>query len=283
MLHKDLVSASHLARLLSVGHCVVVDCRFDLGSPQKGLQDYLGGHIPGAFHANLDTDLAAAITPQSGRHPLPDAAAFAEFLSRTGWDSSKLLVAYDGCTNAMAARLWWLMEYFGQPAALLDGGLTAWVKAGLPLHRGAVEVQPAAPPALIAQAHRVVSVTEVFDSLDGNGLTLVDARSPDRYAGETEPLDSRAGHIPGAINRPLGLNLDEHGHFKPAAQLRAEFAAQLGNRQPETVVHYCGSGVTACHNYFAMQVAGLGATRVYPGSWSEWVREDSRPVETGRS
>lgn len=283
MSDKNLISAQHLERLVSTGHCVVVDCRFDLSSPQKGLQEYLDGHIPAARHADLDTDLAAEVTPSSGRHPLPEAAAFAGFLSRAGWDSSKLLVAYDGCSNAFAARLWWLMQYFGQRAALLDGGLAAWTGVGLPLQQGMVAVKPTDRPALIAQTNLVVAVTEVLDSLEGNRLTLVDARSPERYAGEIEPLDAVAGHIPGAINRPLGLNLDERGQFKPAATLRAEIRAQLNAQPPQSVVHYCGSGVTACHNQFAMQLAGLGSTRVYAGSWSEWSRDASRPVASGRS
>ena len=283
MSNENLISARQLERLLPAGRCLVVDCRFDLSHPETGLQEYLGGHIPTASHANLDTDLAAEITDRSGLHPLPEAAAFAGFLSRAGWDSSKLLVAYDGRTNAMAARLWWLMQYFGQRAALLDGGLAAWTGAGLPLQQGMAAVKPSDRPTLIAQAGRVVSVTEVLDSLNGDGLTLVDARSPERYAGEIEPMDAVAGHIPGAINRPLGLNLDERGQFKPAAILKAEINAQLNDRPPQSVVHYCGSGVTACHNQFAMQLAGLGHTRIYAGSWSEWSRDASRPVATGRS
>ena len=278
---EALVSARQLDRLLAAGQCIVVDCRSDLGNPAKGLQDYLADHIPGARYANLDTDLSSAITPFSGRHPLPGREVFSGFLSRIGWDPGTLLVAYDERTNAFAARLWWLMRFFGQRAALLDGGLAAWIDAGLPLEPGMVVVAPSEAPELVAQNDMAVSATEVLDGLDRHHLSLVDARAPERFSGAVEPLDPVGGHIPGALSRPLARNLDASGRFKSTEQLRSEFHELLGDRPPASVVNYCGSGVTACHNDFAMRLAGLGPGKVYPGSWSEWLRDPSRPIETG--
>ena len=275
-----LVTPDRLAQRMLAGQCVIVDCRFDLGHSNKGRQDYLAGHIPGAHYAHLGEDLSSPITAISGRHPLPAPDAFAAFLSHIGWVDSKLLVAHDDRSSAIAARLWWLMRYFGHDAALLDGGLDAWVRAGLPLEPGAVKSAASRVPLLHADAAMTVSTSNVLDDLGRSSLTLVDARAAERYSGAVEPLDTRAGHIPGALNRPFSLNLDETGCFKQAEQLRMEFDALLQRRSLESIVHSCGSGVTACHNRFAMELAGMGASRIYPGSWSEWVRDESRPIET---
>jgi len=258
-----------------------VDCRFELTDPGKGRLDYQAGHIPGARYAHLDLDLASPATALSGRHPLPESLAFATFLGRIGWSREKLLVAHDDRNNALAARLWWLMRYFGQEAALLNGGLEAWIRAGLPLQVGDLQSEPAIVPELRAQPSMTASVTEILGNIGQPSLTLIDARAPERYSGETEPLDSRAGHIPGALNRPMGLNLDPSGQFKQPDQLREEFESLLQRRPVASVVHSCGSGVTACHNRFAMELAGMAPTRVFPGSWSEWVRDESRPIEIG--
>lgn len=280
MHEKTLVTPDRLAQLMLAGRCVIVDCRFDLGDPNRGGQVYLAGHIPGAHYADLGKDLSSPITTTSGRHPLPAPDAFAAFLSRIGWVNDKFLVAYDGRNNAIAARLWWLMRYFGRAAALLDGGLEAWTRAGLPLEPGVVK-SPASPvPLLQGDAAMTVSTADVLDDLGRSYLTLVDARAAERYSGAVEPLDTRAGHIPGALNRPFSLNLDETGCFKQAEQLRMEFETLLQRRSLESIVHSCGSGVTACHNHFAMVLAGMGASRIYPGSWSEWLRDESRPIET---
>ncbi len=273
-----LISCGKLDQLLHLNACVVVDCRFDLSQPDKSLQDFLAGHIPGAAYAHLDEHLSSSITHQSGSHPLPEADIFAGFLGSIGWRKDKLLVAYDAGNNAFSARLWWLMRYFGQDAELLDGGLNAWKQAGLPIEQGRSEITAGETPQLAANDRLTVSAADILSS--GSQLTLVDARAAERYSGQIEPLDSKAGHIPGALNRPLGLNLDAHGHFKTPDQLHSEFSALLDNRAKESVVHYCGSGVTACHNAFAMELAGLGDSRVYPGSWSEWIRDPSRPIET---
>lgn len=279
MKSEALVDVTGLAAGLRRGEFLVVDCRHDLSNPESGRQAYFSGHIPGAHHAHLDDDLAAPATPTSGRHPLPPPGAFAAFLSRIGWHPGLLLVACDERSNAMAARLWWLMRYFGKPAALLDGGLDAWRSAGLPLESGLPQVEPTIPPELEPNPGLTVSAGEILSA--GPELTLIDARSAERYRGEVEPIDPRAGHIPGALNRPMGQNLDDSGRFKSAARLREEFAALLGNSDPSRVVSYCGSGVTACHNLFALERAGLEGARVYPGSWSEWVRDPGRPVASG--
>lgn len=273
-----LLSVQQLTQLNDQGLCVVVDCRFDLSKPQQSLQDYQAGHIPGAFYAHLDSVLASEITPQSGRHPLPDPGVFAAFLASMGWQKGKLLVAYDAGNGAFAARLWWLMRYFGLEAALLDGGLAAWKEAGLPLQQGVVETAPGILPEL--NQHQQMAVTAGDILAQGDRMVLLDARAAERFSGAIEPLDSKAGHIPGALNRPFTQNLDASGRFKSPGQLRTEFSAILADRKVDSTVHYCGSGVTACHNAFAMELAGLKGSRIYPGSWSEWIRDPARPVET---
>lgn len=273
-----LISVARLEQLRQQNACVVVDCRFDLSQPDKSLQEFLAGHIPGAVYAHLDAHLSSSITPESGRHPLPDANVFAGFLASIGWRNDKQLVAYDAGNNAFSARLWWLMRYFGLDAALLDGGLAAWKRAGLSLEQGQTEVIATEVPQLAENVRLTVGAADILSQ--GSKLTLVDARAAERYSGQVEPLDSKAGHIPGALNRPLALNLDANGQFKTPGQLRAEFSMLLAKKATESVVHYCGSGVTACHNAFAMELAGMGESRVYPGSWSEWIRDPSRPIET---
>jgi len=275
-----LVTVKRLEELIAGAQCVVVDCRFDLADDAKGRVDYLAGHIPGAHYAHLGEDLSSPMTPESGRHPLPHAGAFANFLSRIGWEESKLLVAHDDRSNAFAVRLWWLMRYFGKHAALLDGGFEAWTRAGMHVETGAVQQSASSVPDLSGDASVIVTAAEIMSNLGSRALTLVDARAPERFSGQSEPLDARGGHIPNAVNRPFSMNLDANGCFRPGNELRADFESLLKGRAMDSVVHYCGSGVTACHNRFAMELAGLGTGRVYPGSWSEWSRDESRPIET---
>jgi len=276
-----LISAAELAAL-SPQAVLIVDCRKDLADPAKGYRDYLAGHIPGAVHAELDTDLSD-LSRQSqglGRHPLPGAPAFAATLGRWGWRPGLQVVAYDAGSGGMAAaRLWWLLRHAGRAAvAVLDGGFAAWQAAGLP-------VETVAPP-------RTPSVVTVnFSSADvlldhatlhaAPAPLLLDARAAPRYRGDSEPLDPVAGHVPGALNRPFADNLGADGHFKDAATLKAEFLALLGTRAPSDVVHMCGSGVTACHNLLAMEHAGLAGSRLYAPSWSGWCSDRTRPVATG--
>jgi thiosulfate/3-mercaptopyruvate sulfurtransferase len=276
-----LVSAAELDALLDDRRCVVVDCRFEFSDTNKGRADWLAGHIPGAAYAHLDDDLSAPITEQSGRHPLPDPERFADYLASIGWTPGKLLVAYDEGPNAVASRLWWLMRYFGQSAALLDGGLAAWVASGRPLESGEPERSATEPVRLVPDEAMEIGTEGILKTLGEDEILVLDARATQRYRGEVEPLDTRAGHIPGSLNRPFGANLEQGGKFKSPSALREEYLDLLDGRDPKCVAHSCGSGVTACHNLFAMELAGLQGTRLYPGSWSEWIRDEARPIETG--
>lgn len=273
-----LLSAAQLNERLQTGDVIVVDCRFDLADTEKGRSEWQAGHIPGARYAHLDDDLSSPIRPDTGRHPLPDTTGFARYLAAIGWRPDRLLVAYDERANAIAARLWWLMRYHGQAAALLDGGLAAWRAAGLPLETGEPAVESAAVPELMADEDRVVTTSRLADNLPS--FTVLDARTSERFTGAEEPLDARAGHIPGAVNRPFGHNLLLNGRFKDPEDLADEFELLL-EPHAGAVAHSCGSGVTACHNLFAMELAGLTGSGLYAGSWSEWIRDPERPVATG--
>jgi thiosulfate/3-mercaptopyruvate sulfurtransferase len=274
-----LLSATRLDRLADAGDCVIVDCRFDLADTGAGREAYFDGHLPGACYAHLDDDLSSPIGPETGRHPLPATADFARFLARIGWQEGRLLVAYDEGAGAIAARLWWLMRFHGQAAALLDGGIAAWKAAGLPLEAGECRATPTPVPDLVADESQIVSTANL--AAQQQAYVVVDARASERFTGAVEPLDTRAGHIPGALNRPFGSNLRLNGRFRDPSELATEFESLLGGASAQRVVHSCGSGVTACHNLFAMELAGIGGSRIYPGSWSEWIRDPSRPIETG--
>jgi thiosulfate/3-mercaptopyruvate sulfurtransferase len=275
-----LISVAQLRERLGDASLVVFDCRHDLLQPEKGAQAYREGHVPGARFAHSDRDLSGPKTGRTGRHPLPDPAAFMQWLGAQGVDAGTQVVAYDYVGGGSATRLWWMLRWLGhQAVAVLDGGWEAWVAAGAPI--------TADPPA-IAKATFVgtprpvtVDVSYVLSHLDDPAVTVLDARAAERYRGETEPIDPVAGHIPGALNRLYKNNLDAQGRFKSAAALRAEFEQLLGGRKPEQIVHQCGSGVSACHNILAMEIAGLTGSRLYPGSWSEWCADPSRPVAKG--
>lgn len=281
MKNRILISHNRLNELIREGACTVVDCRFDLADPDKGRAEWEAGHIPGAVYAHLDEDLASRVTSQSGRHPLPTATCFSAFLALAGWSPEKLLVAYDDGSNAISARMWWLMRYFGQRSALLDGGLAAWIEAGMPLESGKTNVQPEQAQPLIMDPAMTETTEAVQRNLESGDFAVLDARAGERYSGKVENLDTCAGHIPGALNRPFGENLDSKGRFKAPERLKSEFERLLGQGSKQSIVHSCGSGVTACHNLFAMELAGLGTSRLYPGSWSEWIRDPDRPVGTG--
>lgn len=281
MSRKILVSAAELDSLIGNGRAIAADCRFDFANPEKGRSDWLAGHVPGAAYAHLDNDLSSPVEAHTGRHPLPSTAKFAEFLGRIGWTPGRLLVAYDEGSCAVASRLWWLMDYFGQSAALLDGGLAAWRAAGLRLEAGEPVPSPQPPPDLKPRTGATVGSDDILSDLGRDDLLVLDARASPRFTGEMETLDTRAGHIPGSVNRPFGSNLTPMGRFKERGQLRREFEALMESRRPGAVAHSCGSGVTACHNLFAMELAGLTGSRLYPGSWSEWIRDPNRPIETG--
>jgi len=269
-----LISAQDLAKQPDA---VIVDCRFNLLDPQAGRTAWQAGHIPGAYYADLDKDLASPVGPMTGRHPLPDREHFAALLGSWGVTPDTTVVAYDNAGGALASRLWWLLRWVGhRHAMLLDGGLQAWEAAGLPLSTEAPVSASGRYPVSEPEVD-VIPVDAVEEGLSDKRLTLIDARDAARFAGDAEPIDKVAGHVPGAINRPLSENLDEHGCFKPAQKLRDEFNELLNDR-PAEVASMCGSGVTACHNVFAMELAGLPPAALYVGSWSGWISDPARPV-----
>lgn len=276
---RGLVSADELEILMSEGGTVLFDCRFDLMHPQQGRNSWLAAHIPGALYAHLDENLSGRVTDSSGRHPLPYTRSFASFLSRSGWEPGMNVVAYDAHGGAYASRLWWLMKYYGHPAAILAGGISAWMTLQKPLQSGEVSAERKPLPSLHSDPDQVLSVAEVQSGLADQKIMLLDARDADRFQGQNETIDPVAGHVPGARNRPFKDNLDGQGRFKSQPELRSGFAQATRGFDNESVVHMCGSGVTACHNMFAMELAGLEGSRLYAGSWSEWIRDPLRPVE----
>lgn len=280
MNHNPLIDVA-AAQVAIASGARPVDCRFDLSDPGAGQRQFLEGHLPGAVYANLDRHLSDLSKPGRGRHPLPDDADFSRHLSRWGIAPDTLVIAYDQGQAAFASRLWWMLRAAGHAhVVVLNGGLDAWRRAGLP-----VEVEPVLPiPAIrkvILDPARVVDAEAVERIRLDSAHLLLDARPGPRFRGEVEPLDPVAGHVPGAVNRPMTDNLGADGRFKPAAELRSEFEALLAGRAPATVVSMCGSGVTACHNLLALAAAGLDGARLYPGSWSEWCSQPHRAVATG--
>ncbi|MFW1676795.1 sulfurtransferase [Pontibacter sp. JAM-7] len=257
---------------------LLLDCRFDLADPQAGLFAYSEGHLPGAFFLDLERHLSAPVTESTGRHPLPDPNALLATLNSFGLTAGHQVVVYDDCGGAMAARAWWLIRWLGHEAvALLDGGIQAWqAVAGelsrvMPVAEAGQDYQPRPQPQL------ALALDALLPTLKMAKAVLVDARAAARFRGEMEPIDPVAGHVPGALNRPLTDNLVQ-GRFKPAEQLAREWVALLQGLPAASVVHMCGSGVTACHNLLAMEHAGLSGSRLYPGSWSEWILDPQRPV-----
>jgi len=257
----------------------VFDCRHDLASPELGEQQYREGHIPGALFAHLDRDLSARKTGRNGRHPLPEPQDFEKWLEKTGLTQKDQAVCYDGGNGSMAARLWWMLRWIGHDkVALLDGGFAKWIKEGRPVTIDVPLFTPFNYPIRLRKDFAVDAGT-VAKNL--GKVFLLDARAPARYRGEQEPIDPIAGRIPGAKNRFNSDNVAPEGTFKPSSKLKQEFEAVLGGRSPSEVVHYCGSGVSACHNLLAMEIAGLKGGKLYPGSWSEWSADPKRPQERG--
>jgi len=277
MAFRTLIPAAELAARLHDPDLRLFDCRHDLVNPDAGAQAYRAAHIPNAHFLHLDRDLSGAKTGRNGRHPLPDPARLAAMLARFGVSNDSQVVAYDDSGGMFAARLWWLLRWLGHDdVAVLDGGLAAWRLAGLPT---TAQVPDATPEHFDWQLHPMtVDTGTVLRHLQKPDMLIVDARAPDRFRGENETLDPVGGHIPGAINRFFKDNLGADGRFKPAAQLREEFDAILKGCAPATVVSQCGSGVTACHNLLALEIAGLPGASLYPGSWSEWCSDPARPT-----
>ncbi|CUI07447.1 sulfurtransferase [Massilia antarctica] len=282
-MYTTLISAADLAGHIDNPSWVIVDCRHDLMNLAAGREAYAAGHLPHALFADIETELSGAKRGADGvfrgRHPLPVRADLVETLRSWGIDDDSQVVAYDAHGGMFAARLWWMLRWVGHPAvAVLDGGLAAWQAAGL-----ALSTAPQSPRSgtITERAPLVttVSAADVLDNIKGGKRVVIDARAADRFRGENETIDPVGGHIPGAKNHFFKDNLGPDGRFKDAAQLKAELAPLVGN--PQDAIMQCGSGVTACHNLLALEVAGLPGAALYPGSWSEWCADPARPVATG--
>lgn len=269
------LATSDLLPHLDDPHWVIFDCRFDLAEPSMGRLHYRQGHIPGAIYLHLDADLSNPPTTDHGRHPLPSADHLRERFGRWGIDATKQVIIYDTIGGAFAARLWWMLRYMGhENAAVLQGGWPAWQEAGLPTETG--EVQPV-PTTFVGQPNPAMFVT--IDQVENLPL-LIDSRDPQRYRGEVETIDARAGHIPSAINYFFGNNWDEKRLMRPKEHLRGQFKALFADFPADEATFYCGSGVTACFNLLAVAYAGLPLPKLYVGSWSEWSRDQNRPIST---
>jgi thiosulfate/3-mercaptopyruvate sulfurtransferase len=277
-----VIDTGTLSQHLNDPDWITFDCRHDLADHQRGLRAYREGHVPGAYFAPVESALSGAKTGHNGRHPLPRAADFAAFLSQHGVTAATQIVAYDDVGGQYAARLWWLARWIGLTrVAVLDGGLPKWIADGHPL---TAEVSaPRAGGNVVARpdAASVVSAAEVLARVTAGEGRVLDARAPERFRGETEPVDPVAGRIPTARNRFFKANLNADQTLRPPAELRREFEAVLGDWRPDEVVHQCGSGVTACANLLAMEHAGLPGSKLYAGSWSEWIADPARPVARG--
>jgi thiosulfate/3-mercaptopyruvate sulfurtransferase len=280
---SDLIDIAELTRIIDSPACRVVDCRFDLFDKEKGYADYLAAHLPGAVYAHMDRDLAGPVTPESGRHPLPDPAEFRATLAAWGIGNDTHVVAYDDHNGAVAARLWWMLRYWmgHSQVSVLDGGIAAWVAAG-----GAVESEELVPVPAVFDGQPdddVVATTEEIaaDVAAGSDRLLLDARDPVRFRGDKEPIDTVAGHIPGAVNLPLGRSLGEGGRWRDDRALSALWSEFGGGAASGRPVAMCGSGVTACHLILSATLAGAPVPRLYVGSWSEWIRDPDRPIGLG--
>lgn len=284
MSYTTVVAAAELAEYLtdppSDPQWRIIDCRFDLSQPEAGEAAYQESHIPGALYAHLDHDLSGPVTETSGRHPLPDPDRLAVTFGAWGIGPDTQVVCYDAQANAYASRLWWLLRWMGHSrVAVLDGGLEQWEEEKRPLDNLTPHVAPAefrGKP----NPHLLISTDELASLLGNNDNCLIDARAPERYSGEKEPIDSRAGHIPGAINLPYRTNLDSCDCYLPPEALKKMYQRVIGDSSPDQCILMCGSGVTACHSLIALEMAGLSGAKLYAGSWSEWIRDPQRPVET---
>ncbi len=276
--YETLIKTTELSAHMSEPDWIILDCRFDLSLPGQSYQDYLAGHIPGAQYVDLEADLSGPITPVSGRHPLPGMDALKRTFSRLGIDSQSQVVAYDDAGGGYAARTWWSLRYAGhRKVAVLDGGFALWVAGGYPLRTG-LETRPNTEFQSAPHNEMWVDADTLRAQLGDDAQVLLDSRAGERYRGEEEPIDALAGHIPGAINRHWQDNLKPGGTWKDPEDLRREYEALLDGRPAASLTTYCGSGVTACHTILSMTHAGFEGMRLYPGSWSEWIRDPDRPI-----
>ena len=281
MHYTTLIDPPGLGYLLGQQGIAIVDCRFDLAASNAGREAYLRAHIPRAVFADLNQDLSVPPGRDSGRHPLPGKAQFAALLGALGIDRAAQVFAYDQASGAFAARFWWMLRWLGHArVAVLDGGFDAWLAQGGNVEAGAHRAAPRHFE-FQGEGQRPVTSQEVQAAIARRDRLIVDARSAERYSGQVEPLDTVAGHIPGAVNAPFAGNLGAAGKFLPVPELRRRWLQILGGTPPQELIAMCGSGVTACHNLLALEVAGLPGASLYAGSWSEWIRDPARPVATG--
>ncbi|MDH5751060.1 MAG: sulfurtransferase [Deltaproteobacteria bacterium] len=279
--YSPLITPAELAARLDDPDLVVFDCRHSLGDPEAGVRAFAQGHIPGALFAHLDRDLSSPVGPGTGRHPLPDWETFTGWLGSRGVEPSTAVVAYDEMDNHFASRLWWLLRALGhERVSVLDGGYFRWRAEGRPKSAEAAPPRPAVYRGSLRKEW-LVELDEVQSRLEEPGFRLIDARVEPRFEGREEPLDPVAGHIPGAVNLPFTGNLNDDDEFLPPDELRARIMEALGGTPPGEAVHYCGSGVTACHNLLAQEIAGLPPGRLYAGSWSQWCSDPARPMNRG--
>ena len=278
MNNGPLLSSKELEQYLGNPDWVIIDCRFDLSSPEWGYGVFIENHVLGSVYAHLNKDLSGATSPSSGRHPLPSPDDFAKKLGSWGISPSSRVVVYDSNGGAFAARLWWMLKMIHHDSVyVLDGGYPKWKGENHPIQAGLHQNPPGDYDEIKFDPQMVATSSDVMQAINDQRNTIIDARTPERYRGEIEPIDPIAGHIPSAINRFHGLNLQPEGSFKTTTQLLAEFNELLQQNTSINTIVYCGSGVTSCHHMLAMQIAGLPAGRVYIGSWSEWIKDPDRP------
>jgi thiosulfate/3-mercaptopyruvate sulfurtransferase len=282
-MYTTLIEPAELATHTAEPNWVVLDCRFDLARPTWGESEYANGHVPNALYAHLERDLSSPVTATSGRHPLPSREAFLAALGSWGVDEKVQVVSYDQGNGAYASRLWWLVRWAGhRRVAVLNGGFAAWQQAGLPVSKqpGVRQTRRFSPSHAAAEfvTTAEVAALQASGQLHSEEQVLVDARSADRFAGENETIDPVAGHVPGARNHPFMRNVDAQGRFLPRETLRSQWLETLRGHAPSKTIAMCGSGVTACQNLLALEVAGLPGARLYAGSWSEWIRDAARPI-----
>ena len=279
MEYNTIISAQELKAIIDQDNVRVFDCRFSLKDPQGGLKSYQSGHLPMAQFADMDTQLSSSMTETSGRHPLPDADVFLAQLKAWGINSDTQVIAYDDISGAFAARLWWMMRWVGHDkVAVLNGGMQQWTQQGFPLSQDEVKFA-AGNFSGAANMDWLVDIDTVQAELAANNITLIDARAADRFTGKDKNIDPVPGHVPGADNLPFGGNLTKDGLFETADTINQRFANIIKDQPLTNVVNMCGSGVTACHNLLAQAVAGMPPTKIFIGSWSQWIRDPSRAVD----
>jgi len=277
MTYTTLISSDTLAQHINDSNLIIIDCRFSLADSEAGAKAYRMGHIKNARYAHLDNDLSSTISNTTGRHPLPNFNTLVKKLGLWGVSNKSQVIVYDDANGAFASRLWWLLRCLGHEAvAVLDGGITHWQNS---LTTTLPNISPKTFRPYLDSSNWL-SALEISNKLATQSIQLIDARTPERFIGEQEPIDPIAGHVPHAINRAFQLNLNTSGLFLQQDKLQDQFIALIGSYTPEQTVHMCGSGVTACHNLLAMEYAGLSGSKLYAGSWSEWITDQNRPIAT---